>query len=172
VGVGSVVVLLGGGLVWDSNPCPSYGWTNDLLMGLAGPALVAMGLLYVVYAVRRRILVGLLLGAACVTYVAVLPHDLPFKLRWRLSRPAFEAWTAHNRDAQSGEPRRLGLFWHPKVVKRSEDGAVGFDLSQGDGCRACTICLACGVVWLPSVARDDSGLEPLGGGWYWYRECT
>jgi len=158
-------------LLWMSNPCAFYGPSAELAMGLMPPALAAAGALYVLVVVRRRVLVSALLGLATVGYVAVIQDHLPFKLRWRVSRAYFEAWT-HRGDLASRQPGRLGLFWGVTVQEPRAERGVRFELSQHGECAACSICIGCGVVRLSPSSERDAGLEPLGDDWYWFRECS
>jgi hypothetical protein len=160
--------LLVFGLVVASNPCRAHG-------GAITAASVLLPLLAVVAAINavrlsdRRVDVATTLGLVFGAYFVLIRCGAPFELRWKLSRSAFDSAVAH----RSGPiaPKRLGLFG-VEEPRTAPDGAVRFDLSGGD-CGACGICMGCGVVWLPAGAQDHATvLDPLGGSWYRFRDCT
>ena len=158
-----LTALLGRHVIF-SDPCTSGGafaWSLGLLL----LALVCAGL--VVRVSRRRLLAASILAVLLAGHVALNWNDVPFQLRWALSRSAFEARAAA--PASVDAPSRVGLF---EVTRQSvqPNGAVRFVLPS-DGC--CLICLECGLLRLPAgVSAPSSTLSPLGGGWYRFADCT
>jgi len=158
-----LTALLGRHVIF-SDPCTSGGafaWSLGLLLLALASATLAVRIS------RRRLLAASILALLLAAHVALNWTDVPFRLRWALSRSAFEARAAA--PPTSAPSSRVGLF---EVTEQrvQPDGAVRFVLPS-DGC--CLICLECGLLYLPArIPAPSSTLLPLGAGWHRFADCT